>query len=427
MATDKFKFTDASLRKLPLADGKPYTVKDTDQPGLICRVTGASKILQIYKRPAGASSPVRVTLCKVGELPIKAPGLEPDVRKKASTELAKLAHGKNAAQERRDDRKQVRAQETVDKLSRKTLKQAFDDYIADQQPSAGTQGNYERAVRLYLSDWQDRPLRDIKQKDVLSRHAQLVKKSPSRANLAFRVLRAVINYFNDINADEPGFQPIHNPVVILGRRRKWAREEPRKTVIKSHQMPAWFQAIEKLRGYTYNAYSGELAADYFEFLLLTGLRRREATALTWDNVDFEDKSFLIPGKDTKNSTALALPLTERMIEILKRRKAAGGSKPFLLDDPRDAQKNVMAWSGVEWTPHALRRTFVTIAESLDVSMWTIKALVNHRSGQKDDVTGGYIQLNIERLREPQQKVTDRILHYAKHGNKTAQIGGRHVV
>lgn len=83
-----------------------------------------------------------------GQTAIKAPGLEPDVRKKAAAELAKLAHGKDPARDIRQDRKQVWAKETTDKLSRKTLQQAFDDYIADQQPSAGTQTNHERAIRL---------------------------------------------------------------------------------------------------------------------------------------------------------------------------------------------------------------------------------------------------------------------------------------
>lgn len=70
------------------------------------------------------------------------------MRKKAATELAKLVHGQDPARDKCQDRGQVRTRETADKPSRKTLKQAFDYYIADQQASAGTQANYDRAVRL---------------------------------------------------------------------------------------------------------------------------------------------------------------------------------------------------------------------------------------------------------------------------------------
>ena len=40
----------------------------------------------------------------------------------------------------------------------------------------------------------------------------------------------------------------------------------------------------------------------------------------------------------------------------------------------------------------------------------VKALVNHKQG--DDVTSGYIQLNVERLRIPMQTITDFILKSA---------------
>ncbi|MGZ4995230.1 MAG: hypothetical protein ACXV79_13835 [Methylobacter sp.] len=60
--------------------------------------------------------------------------------------------------------------------------------------------------------------------------------------------------------------------------------------------------------------------------------------------------------------------------------------------------------------HDLRRSFVTIAESLDISAYSVKSLVNHKQG--DDVTSGYIQMNVERLRKPMQTITDFILKSA---------------
>lgn len=57
--------------------------------------------------------------------------------------------------------------------------------------------------------------------------------------------------------------------------------------------------------------------------------------------------------------------------------------------------------------HDLRRTFITIAESLDISSYALKKLVNH--SQSRDVTAGYIVMNVDRLREPMQKISDFIL------------------
>ncbi|MBI4828649.1 MAG: integrase, partial [Nitrospinae bacterium] len=55
----------------------------------------------------------------------------------------------------------------------------------------------------------------------------------------------------------------------------------------------------------------------------------------------------------------------------------------------------------------LRRTFATIAESLDLSAYSIKRLLNHK--QAGDVTAGYIVHDVDRLRAPMQSIADAIL------------------
>lgn len=63
-----------------------------------------------------------------------------------------------------------------------------------------------------------------------------------------------------------------------------------------------------------------------------------------------------------------------------------------------------------WKPftlHDLRRTFITIAESLDIPADALKRLLNHK--MSNDVTAGYIINDVERLRAPMQKISDYIL------------------
>jgi integrase len=86
-----------------------------------------------------------------------------------------------------------------------------------------------------------------------------------------------------------------------------------------------------------------------------------------------------------------------------------GASGYLVEPKRQIAK-VIAQTEMTFTMHDLRRTFVTIAESLDISAYSVKALVNHKQG--DDVTSGYIQLNVERLRQPMQSITDFILKTA---------------
>ncbi len=63
--------------------------------------------------------------------------------------------------------------------------------------------------------------------------------------------------------------------------------------------------------------------------------------------------------------------------------------------------------GHKFTMHDLRRTFITIAESLDIPHYALKRLLNHKTD--GDVTGGYIVINVDRLRDPVERVADKIL------------------
>lgn len=69
--------------------------------------------------------------------------------------------------------------------------------------------------------------------------------------------------------------------------------------------------------------------------------------------------------------------------------------------------HVIKNSGVHFTVHDLRRTFITIAESLDIPAYALKRLMNHK--MSNDVTAGYIIVDVERLRKPMQLITDYIL------------------
>lgn len=52
------------------------------------------------------------------------------------------------------------------------------------------------------------------------------------------------------------------------------------------------------------------------------------------------------------------------------------------------------------TPHDLRRTFGTVANSLNVNYPVLKRLLNHREAKSsDDVTLQYIQVSQRQLRE----------------------------
>ena len=83
-----------------------------------------------------------------------------------------------------------------------------------------------------------------------------------------------------------------------------------------------------------------------------------------------------------------------------------------ITDPHRQVVNVVAKSGVPFSPHNLRRTFASIVSRLGdrLSYYTTKRLLNDRTS---DVTQGYVQFDLEQLRSAMQAVEDFVLQKVK--------------
>ncbi len=332
---------------------------------------------------------VRVTIGPYGPIsPERA-------RKLALQALGDMAEGKNP----NADRKAKRAAEI-------TLEEAFDAFFEGRPSlSANTIPNYKRSLRLYLSEWRKRPLAEVTRQMVLARHRRLGEKHGEvTANCVMRHLRSVYNY---TSASAEGVLPA-NPVEILSQARAWNTERRRRTVIPMHALPRWFAAV---------ATDTEDARDFLRIALFTGMRRSEVASLRWEHVDLVGETLTVPR--TKNGDPLVLPLSWYLCDLLIGRRQAlpaaewvfpGRGKTGHLTEMKTFADRVAKASGVPFTLHDLRRTFVTIAESLDIPAYALKRLLNHRIDT--DVTGGYIVIDAERLRAPVNRIAERILEAA---------------
>jgi hypothetical protein len=56
---------------------------------------------------------------------------------------------------------------------------------------------------------------------------------------------------------------------------------------------------------------------------------------------------------------------------------------------------------------------------MDVPTYALKRLMNHMTGR--DVTAGYVQIDVERLRVPMQRITDTILTAAGRRGTPAKV------
>lgn len=325
-------------------------------------------------------------------------------RKQAQKLLGQIATGIDPIAERKER-----------KVRGVTLKETFDAYLtARKSLKPTTVLDYNRVMKQCFSDWQNKSLLDITKDMVAKRHRQMGERSPARANLSMRLLRALFNFASGEYEDAQGRSLIlENPVKRLSHTRAWYRIDRKQTIIKPYELAAWYKAVKEVKDQRTTGKSSILR-DYFLLLLFTGLRREEAIQLTWDRVDLKAKTLTIA--DTKNNQAHTLPLSDFLFDLFISRKADSSSSQFVFPgdgktgynvEPRKVMNKIIEQSGIAFTLHDLRRTFITIAESLDISAYALKRLLNHKMSH--DVTAGYIIIDVERLRKPMQQITDHLL------------------
>ena len=393
--TDSIILTKKIIDSTPLPTKGRTVLHDAKVPGLVVRVTPAgSKSFLIYRWHDG--KPLRVTLGKYPAMTIE------QARRAAQQTLAQLSTGTNPNKEKR-----------VAKAKAVTVSEVFAEFQNTRALKPLTVKDMTQSMNQVFADWLDKPIASITRDMVTKRHRDFGEQSQARANLGFRYFRALWNFAHAAYKDDAGnsFIPGENPVKALSELRAWHRVERRQTFIKPHQLKAWYGAIQELPGRDW--------ADYFLFTLFCGTRRQEGLDLCWTHVDFKDKTFTIV--DPKNHRDHTLPMSTEVEAILRRRKTesdgrspecrschvfadANGSR---ITNPRYALAAVIKTSGVDFSPHDLRRTFATICDQIDLPAYALKSLLNHKNG--NDVTAGYVVVTVDRLRKPMQSVCDFIM------------------
>lgn len=383
----------------------PGTYRDIKLPGFCLRVRNSGKkFYAVSRKVRGNQANITVSIGMHGVVSTE------QARNEAKQMIAMMSNGINPNDKKREA---VAAREASEKNARAeklkkaiTLRQALEDYLKTRDLKDKTRYIYRISIEHYLPDWLDMPLVEITKEMVEQRHQKLSDPHKAQANHTMRVLRAIFSY-SMVAFETPDGKPFitENPVKRLSQLRAWHKIPRRQTVVKSHQLKKWYSAVVGL--------PNDSARDYLLLLLLTGLRKTEAATLTWKNVDLKGKTLTI--FDTKNREDHMLPLSDYLYRLLLKRWQerqseyvfTGPSGKGRLIDCRESIAKVGNESGAPFTLHDLRRTFITTAEQLDIPYYALKRLLNHKLGA--DVTSGYIVTDVERLREPMQKISDELL------------------
>ena len=376
------KLTKRTIEEIPFTTGEQKHYRDNELTGFGLRVGQSTKTFfvegQLNRRTKRIS---------VGRYPLVTPE---QARKKALNYLSKMADGCSPV-EKRLERMEV------------TVADSFKTFFeAKQGLAAVTVRGYRRSSEIYLIAWAKKPIASISRQMVRDEHSRISKAHGGvTANNVLRHFRSVYNFTSAVHDNLPP-----NPCAILTLTRSWAQQRRRQTLIGLQQLPSWWHSVHQQPHY---------ARDYLLIALFTGMRRSEIAQLRWEYINLETRQINLP--KTKNGDPLSLPLSEFLTNIFLVRQAfAETGNPWVfpsvgktghLVETKSFVRRVVQLSGVSFTLHDLRRTFITIAESLDIPAYALRKLLNHRSG--GDVTGGYIVIDAERLRQPVDRIEKKIL------------------
>ena len=376
-------------------DHRPWIAWDDRLTGFGVRVqpSGAKTFVVNYRSGSGGRSAPnkRVTLGRFGRI-------TPDhARRMAQELLGKVASGEDPARERAEARDMP------------TLARAFEDYLgANPRRKPRTVQMYRQNLRVCFGDWLARSLDAIDRRDVEARFHRVTERHGwATANQAVSMLRSI---YRRSSIDHEG---LRNPVELwIAGGGRLNRKRRRRISSPAEVLPRWRTGVEAVG----------LPPPHRDIFLIgayTGMRLGKVVSLRWERIDLDRGILRV--EETKTGEPLELPLTRQLTAVFERRRAEAGGRaeegwvfPSLtsatghLTGLHRYHVDISKAAGTRFWFHGLRNAFITVAErDLMLPRPLTKRLVNH--ARDDDITEGYAaDWTVEQLREPAQRVADRI-------------------
>lgn len=363
----KFNFTKRELEALPPAEKEKEQYWDTKARGLYLQVSKSGvKSFFVRRKVHGHSE--RLFLGRFPELTIE------QARIKVADFHSSLAQGKNLAQARRSDLKEM------------TLGQLFVEYLERHaRKSRKTADEIQKQFDRSFSKWKDRKLSSMTTDVAESIHQAIGEsRGPYAANRAIELLRALFNKaveWKHFKGDNP------TETITL------FPEQSRVRIIQADEFDRFFAALEEE--------GDQDIKDFVMLSLFTGARKSNVLAMSFSDIDLKQGTWTIPGEQAKNSQTHTIPLTEEELSILKRRRKDqqkarqndpenpkykdnhfvffGTGKTGHLVEPKRQWKNILKRAGIENLHlHDLRRSMASWMANSGANVALIQSAMNHK-------------------------------------------------
>ena len=179
----------------------------------------------------------------------------------------------------------------------------------------------------------------------------------------------------------------------------------RTDALEAAQVPGWWAGVEQL--------SNRTASAYLRALLLTGARREELAALTWENVDFQWRKLTIADKVEITRTIPLSPYVAHMLATLPRVGVyvfASTGKAGRITDTRTSHAKALQSAAIDGlTIHGLRRSFSLLGEAAGAPAGAIAQVMGHKPSATAE---GYRPRSVDALRPFLEQIERHILEQA---------------
>ena len=210
-------------------------------------------------------------------------------------------------------------------------------------------------------------------------------------------------------------QALHDPVRLWLDEGGSFNTRPRRTIsTPAEVLPRWKAGIKA-------EVHNPVIQDAFRFALYTGMLREEVLTPNWERVDLKLRTYKV--RQTCGSISPELPVTNQLAAILNRRHAPNGNPaPGLsawvfpsptgasghLKDTKHLNSSISEAGGARFWFKGMRNCYLAVAErdlplpsSLTCRLLNRTPIGGIAAGHPGDWT-------IEQLREPAQRMADRI-------------------
>lgn len=199
--------------------------------------------------------------------------------------------------------------------------------------------------------------------------------APIMANRTFAVIRRMFNF-----AAERDIVTI-SPCMAV---KPPAPENQRDRVLTMEEIRAFWHGLDSE---STNGANG-LIKLALKMELVTAQRKGEVVSAAWDEFDFAEGWWTIPGEKTKNGLPHRVPLSSLAMEMLQAAKDLGGDSPWVFPSHRTnnpitppavnhAVRLHRESLGIAFVPHDLRRTAASHMTGMGIPRLVVSKILNH--------------------------------------------------